>query len=130
MFKKEYNKLYKSYKKRLRVLNRLSFKGLATPVDYFITYLKMIRDCRLLNASDVGAILDQDLELASIITAISEYENSQHCIEKYYNIGSTGISRISNEDEETVSKSYRAEKLFHWESFWNLVKIGVEDWIK
>ena len=129
MNKNKYKKLYNSYKYRLNKINKLCFKNEATPIDYFVTYLEMLRDFRLLELTESNTNVDNDLILASLVTALSEYEKSIYCIGNYYKVENNVAVRTTGEDEETTRKKYSAEKLFHWESFWNLVKLSVEDWV-
>lgn len=128
-FKKNYKKLYKSYKKLLKDLNFSNINSWQDPTKYFIAYLKMIRDYRLLATSDITKIEENDAGLAALITAISEYELSQSCFFKYYKVENGIVSRIVDTDEETTLKKYSQEKLFHWEAFWNIVKMSIEDWV-
>lgn len=128
-FKKNYRKLYKSYKKRLKNLNSSNIKSWQDPTEYFVTYLKMMRDYRLLSTPDVNKLGEEDPSFAALVTAISEYEQSQTCFLKYYKVENGAISRIAGTDEETTLKKYSQEKLFHWEAFWNIVKMSIEDWV-
>jgi hypothetical protein len=89
----------------------------------------MIRDYRLLSTPDINKIREEDPSLAALITAISEYEQSQSCVLKYYKVENGAISRIATTDEETTLKKYSQEKLFHWETFWDIVKMSIEDWV-
>lgn len=128
-FKKEYKKLYKSYKKQLRLLFQTGTQKWIDPTKYFIAYLKMIRDYKVLNTSYIEKFDEKNLDLTALVTAISEYELSQTCIEKYYKIENGILTRITSEDEETTLQKFRDEKLFHWEAFWNIVKMNIEDWV-
>lgn len=128
-FKKEYKKLYKSHKKQLKRLFRTGTQKWIDPTKYFIAYLKMIRDYKVLNTSYIEKFDEKNLDLTALVTAISEYELSQTCIEKYYKIENGVLTRITSEDEETTLQKFRDEKLFHWEAFWNIVKMNIEDWV-
>lgn len=128
-FKKEYKKLYKSHKKQLKRLFQTGTQKWTDPTKYFIAYLKMIRDYKVLNTSYIEKFDEKNLDLTAIVTAISEYELSQTCIEKYYKIENGVLTRITSEDEETTLQKFRDEKLFHWEAFWNIVKMNIEDWV-
>jgi hypothetical protein len=128
-FKKEYKKLYKSHKKQLRLLFRTGTQKWIDPTTYFIAYLKMIRDYKVLSTPYIEKFDEKNLDLTALVTAISEYELSQTCIEKYYTLENGVLTRITSEDEETTLQKFRDEKLFHWEAFWNIVKMNIEDWV-
>ena len=81
VFKKEQKALYKSYKKRLTDLHEKLLQGAATPIEYFVTYLMMLRDKQLLSVPFNEELDSKDVNLASIITALKEYDkykNSNH----------------------------------------------------
>lgn len=128
-FKKNYKKLYKSYKKRLKTTSSSLIDTWQDPTEYFVTYLRMIRDYRLLTTTYLNEIDKKDKELTALIAAISEYEKSQSCFSNYYQIENNVVSRKSGISEEEALAAYSQEKLFHWEAFWNIVKMNVEDWV-
>ena len=125
-FKQKYTKLGKSYKKRLKQLNKELSTRMQDPTIYFITYLKLLRDYYLLTAENPN---EQNLELASLVTAIAEYERSQTCITNYYIIENDVLTRRPEFTEEAALQGYQAEKLKHWEAFWGLVKLSIESWV-
>lgn len=125
-FKQKHKKLCKSYKKYLKQLNGELSSQLQDPTTYFVTYLKLLRDYHLLSSD---APNEQNLELASLVTAIAEYERSQTCISNYYIIENDVLTRRPEFTEEQALQSYQAEKLQHWEAFWGLVKLSVESWV-
>lgn len=126
-FKKTYKKLYKNYNKKLKQLHKQSFKYLDDPVEYFVTYLKFMRDYHLLTKSCTDDLEQENLELTSLVTAIAEYEQSKSCITKYYKI-ENGVTIRLADDEETTLRNYSEEKAFHWDAFWSLIKLSLEGW--
>lgn len=128
VFKKEQKALYKSYKKRLTDLHEKLLQGTATPIEYFVTYLMMLRDKQLLSVPFNEELDSKDVNLTSIITALKEYDKYENCIYDYYTIENGIAKRIAKGTEQEVQEKYTKEKLYHWEAFWNLVKMCVEDW--
>ena len=127
-FKNTNKKLFNSYKKRLKALIKAG-DPTSNPLGYFIEYLKMLRDYYLLTSEYCAEISLDNFELASLTTAISEYEKSQTCISNYYKIENGTNIRIAEGTEEEVMERYSKERAFHWESFWKLVAIGFESWV-
>lgn len=127
-FKKQYKKLYKTYTKRLKTLHKQSLKS-QDPTEYFVTYLKLLRDYYLLTGPLVTEITEDQFELASLVTAISEYEKATSCINNYYLVENGVATRIIEGTDEEVLEKFSAEKAFHWDAFWNLVKLGLESWV-
>ena len=128
VFKKEQKALYKSYKKRLTDLHEKLLQGTATPVEYFVTYLMMLRDMQLLGVPFNKELDLKDIDLASIITALKEYDKYKKCIYDYYAVKNGVVKRIAEGTEQEVQEKYTKERLYHWETFWNLVKMCAEDW--
>jgi hypothetical protein len=127
-FKKQHKKLYTCYKKRLKNLHKQTLST-ADPTEYFVTYLKLLRDYYLLTGPALTEITQDQFELSSLIAAISEYEKSQSCIYKYYKVeNGVAIRKVAGTEEEILEK-FSAEKAFHWDAFWNLVKLGLESWV-
>lgn len=124
-FKHKHKKLCKSYKRRLTQLNKELNTNMQDPTTYFVTYLRLIRDYYLLTLDNPK---EQNLELASLITAIAEYERSQTCITNYYIIENGVLTRRPEFTEEEALKRYQAEKIQHWEAFWRLVTLSIESW--
>lgn len=124
-FKHKHKKLCKSYKQRLSQLNKELSTNMQDPTTYFVTYLKLMRDYYLLTSENPK---EQNLELASLITAIAEYERSQTCITNYYIIENGVLTRRPEFTEEEALKCYQAEKIQHWEAFWRLVTLSIESW--
>ena len=96
-------------------------------MEYFVTYLKYLRDYYLLTEPTPETKEEVNLKTASLVTAVSEYEKYNTCIAKYYKLNGNAIERISDESEEEVAKKYNLEKKFHWTNFWQLVMTNIED---
>jgi hypothetical protein len=84
-----------------------------------------MRDYYILTEPLVLESGEENLKIASIATAISEYERYKTCINKYY--FENGSRKIEGTSEEVQNK-YNVEKKFHWNNFWNLVNLNMEDW--
>lgn len=128
-FTKEFKNLYKTYDKRLKKDHEMSFKNLTNSMNYFVDYLRFMRDYYILMEPVVLDNGEENLKIASLATAVSEYEQYQTCEQKYYGFDETKVVYKVEGTQEEVQKLYNAEKAFHWTNFWNLVRLNMEDWM-
>lgn len=100
MGKQQVKQLNKAYKKSFNTLNKSLFQSKSAGLNIFIEHLRYLRDLMILSTNDD---LDKiNTKLATIITAVAEYEAS------------------INTDQ----------KVFHWNNFCELVKQNMEDWLE
>jgi hypothetical protein len=128
-FTKEFKNLYKTYDKRLKKDHEMSFKNLTNSMNYFVDYLRFMRDYYILMEPVVLDNGEENLKIAALATAVSEYEQYQTCEQKYYGFDGTKVVYKVEGTQEEVQKLYNAEKAFHWTNFWNLVRLNMEDWM-
>ena len=83
-FKNKYKKLYKSYKLLLKKLYLESIGFNKTPLDYFVAYLEFLRDQHLLMSPLTENIGTGNVRLASLVAALTEYQQYKTCITNYY----------------------------------------------
>ena len=112
-FNKQYKNIYDTYNKKLLAEHKANFSTFNNNLDYFITYLKYLRDYHLLTDSATKSEQDVNLATATLVAACNEYEQYQTCIANYYKLNGNVIERISDEPEEEVAKKYNLEKKFH-----------------
>jgi len=124
-FKKDFKKLCVCYDKKLRKCHKDNFNALNNNMEYFITYLKYLRDYYILTNQCVTSTGEDNIKVTALVAAISEYEKAQKCINNYYNADGT---RISDEEPNVVLEKYNKEKAFHWSHFWQLVMLNIESW--
>lgn len=127
-FKKKYRTLCKNYDKQLKAIHKESFAAGKAPLDYFVTYLQFLRDQRLLTSPLINKTEANDIELTSIVAALSEYQYYKECIENYYIIENNVVIHKPEFTEEEARTKFQEERLKHWEAFWNLVKLCIEGW--
>lgn len=127
--KKEYKKLYKSYIQILKKQRQNCLTKNEPMIEPFITQLRMLRDYQILKQPYSPVLNSDHMELISLVTAIQEYEASQAVFYKYYTQRDNIVQRISQEEsEDEVLAKYIKEKAFHWDTFWNIVRLSVESW--
>ena len=121
-FKTEFKQLYNSYDKQLQKLQKASLDTPSSSIDYFVTYLKFLRDKLILTENLVDENGEENLKIASIASAITMYEKSQVC----ENLRKT----IAGETEEAkaLNDKYLNDKSFYLNNFWALVKMNLEAW--
>lgn len=112
-FKKQYKDIYNQYNKKLLADHKANFSAFNNNLDYFVTYLKFLRDYHLLTDDNTTSEEDVKMSTATLVAACSEYEKYENCIMKYYRLNGNVIERISDESEEEVAKKYNLEKKFH-----------------
>ena len=131
-FKKEYRKLYKIYKARLKKQTREILKGTLRPEETFILNLRLLHDIKVLTAPVSQSLVSNDTELdpavVSLIAAIDEYEQYKQCIFNYYAPGAGGLIHLPQYDATEAAEKFAAEQRQHWEQFWDLVALYSEDW--
>ena len=128
-FTKEFKQLCKTYDKVLKNDHSTNFKSFTNPMGYFVDYLKFMRDYYILTEPLVLDSGEENLKIATIATAVSEYEQYQNCEHKYYRFdGAKVIYKIPGTREE-VQQQYNKEKIFLLYYFWNLVRLNMEDWM-
>ena len=127
-FKNKYKKLYKSYKLRLKKLYLESIGFNKTPLDYFVANLEFLRDQHLLMSPLTENIGTGNVRLASLVAALTEYQQYKTCITNYYIVNGKSITRRPEFSEEAARIEFQKERQQHWDAFWNLVKFGIEDW--
>lgn len=124
-FKNINKDIYNTYSKKLKISHEANLINFSNYMEYLVTYLKFMRDYYILTEPLVLESGEENLKIASIATAISEYERYKKCINKYY--FENGSRKIEGTSEEVQNK-YNTEKKFHWNNFWNLVNLNMEDW--
>ena len=128
-FKKKYSRLFKCYDRELRALQKRDVAELNNPLDYFVTYIKFMRDYYILTEpiEKDGA---ENKKIAIIASTLSEYEQYVDCEKKYFRVGENGVvKRIVPGTQDEVLSKYNAEKAFHWNCFWQLVCLNMSDWM-
>ena len=128
-FTKEFKQLCQTYDKVLKDSHTTNFKALNNCMNYFVTYLKFMRDYYVLTEPLVTESGEENMKIAAIATAVSEYEQYQNCEHKYYGFDGTKVVYKVDGTSEEVQQLYNTEKAFHWNSFWNLIRLNMEDWM-
>ena len=123
VLKEEFRQLHKSYKKQLQQLQKGSFDTPTMWLDYFVSYLKFLRDSLILEEPLVLENDEENLKIASIATAITAYEKYKINLDLCQS-----IAKNSEENKALINK-YNQEKDFYWNNFWNLIRLNMEDWL-
>ena len=94
--------LNKAYGKSIKNLNKSFFTDKNTGLYLFLEYLKNMRDSMIMVYLESD---DKPVSLATIITAIAEFEAYTSCRDQ-------------------------TNKTFHWNNFCELVKQNMEEWLQ
>ena len=112
LFKREKNKLWATYNKRLKKLHKTNFSIPTNNLEYFITYLKYLRDYYILTNCPEKNSPDY-VKANTIASAIAEYELSQQCINKYYQLINGKITQIAEGTSEEIQAKFAKERAIH-----------------
>ena len=104
MTTKEIKQLNKAYNARFNCLQKSIFVNKDAGLALFIEYLKYLRDSIVLNEYNTESEASK-IKIASIIAAIAEFE--------------------AYKQTQDIK-----QKTFHWNSFCELFKQNMEDWLK
>lgn len=127
-FSKQYKELYKFYDKELKRCHKINFKNLNNNLDYFITYIRFMRDYYLLTEKEYDPMKNQ--KIYSLCIAVQEYDAYYNCIHNYYNISNNMVEiKDKTKTKEEVDELYRAEMAEHIDNFWVVVKENIEGWL-
>jgi len=126
---KEIKKLSSYYDRKLRECHKYSFNAVDNNLDYFVTYLKFLRDYFLLT-TPAEQQKKQPLKITSLVAAVGEYEKYSSCIFNYYKVNDKDeITEIQTDmDKKEVAAAYWKERNEHWGNFWQLIMLNIESW--
>ena len=110
---KDFSIIASQYNEKLLAEHKANFSAFNNNLDYFVTYLKFLRDYHLLTDDNTSSEEDVKMTTATLVAACSEYEKYENCIMNYYRLNGNVIERITDEPEEEVAKKYNLEKKFH-----------------
>ena len=58
----------------------------------------------------------------------TEYEQYENCIHNYYDVTATSVLPKNNGGREETLAAYNKEKNAHLNTFWEIIKLNIEDW--
>lgn len=127
-FAKQYRELYKYYNKELKKCHNINFKELNNNLDYFITYVRFMRDYYLLTEDIYDPMKNQ--KIYYLCAAVQEYDAYYNCIHNYYNISKNLVElKDKTKTKAEIDKLYRLERAEHINNFWLIVKENIEGWL-
>lgn len=98
-------RLNSAYSKSFKKLNKNFFQNSETGLILFVEYLTYLRDCLVINTvEDLNEQVPCKIKIATIAAALAEFEAYR------------------------TSQEY-TKKVFHWNNFWELVKLNMEEWL-
>ena len=130
LFKKKYKKLYKLYEKQLKQAHKKAYNSFQNPMDYFITYLKFMRDYYILLNKPKDTKFE--IKFASLAAAIDEYNQYFKCLSKYFVVDKSGLA-LAPKDGKTFQEAtdaFTLESAEHWTNFWLLVSTNMQSWME
>ena len=122
-------KLNKFYNKQLKRIHKENF-GKTNNLEYFVTYLQYMRDLSILS-KPLEIDGEPNIQVNSLIATINAYYEYKNCILKYYHVTSNGTLEPNRTDQTKaeVLTAYSKERGLHWQHFWQLVYLNIEDWM-
>lgn len=127
-FEKQFKELYKFYNKELKKCHKFNFKNLNNNLDYFITYIRFMRDYYILTEKVYDPIQNQ--KIYNLCLAVQEYDAYYNCIYNYYDISKNMVKiKDKTKTKAEVDEEYRAEMSTHINNFWLIIKDNIEGWL-
>lgn len=127
-FAKQFKDLYKFYDKELKKCHKINFKDLNNNLDYFITYIRFMRDYYILTEENFDPMQNQ--KIYYLCLAVQEYDLYYNCIYNYYNISQNMVEiKDKTKTKAEVDEEYREEMSAHINNFWLIVKEHIEGWL-
>lgn len=131
MEKRALRQLKRAYKTRLKVLNNKKFLGdLGNSILILVEQLKYLRDTLIIESTPVKNTPDEPIEPFVEFTEYndSKKENPDDDFNMEDDIITTLIVAIA-EFEAYQDSVEDTQRTFHFNSFWELVKINIEEWL-
>ena len=100
------NQLTRAYNKRVTSLNKKFFKDNNIGMLLLVEQLKFIRDVAIITPAITGTALSEvkEASVSALVIAIEEFETYQRTSDK-------------------------EQKVFHWNNFWEFVRLNMEEWL-
>lgn len=103
---KTITQLNKAYAKRFKYVNKEFFTKHDTGLALFAEYLKYLRDFMIVSSG--GQFTEKEnikINVATITATITEFDAYKEC-------------------------TNTEQKIFHWNNFWEFIKLNMEEWLK
>ncbi len=121
-FKEKYPEIIQAYNEKLINNHCSDFFNFHNPMNYIESYLKFMRDYYLITTPEDDISEETNLKITALMTAISEYDRYKKSCEQLKELTK------KEADEKELTKRLK-DKDFHWNSFWKLVMLNMEDWL-
>lgn len=118
---KAIKQLAKAYDKKAKLLNKNFSKDLTTGLALFLEQLKYIRDILILDYEEPETTVEGPFEEFT-------KEKSEQPIDKTAAKLTSLIIAIS--EFEAYLQEEGAQKSFHWNNFWEFIKLNAEEWLE
>lgn len=123
---KDFKKIKKAYNKILTLRHKFNVKNLCNPLDYFVDYLKYLRDFLIM--IDYQEQNERaELSLTALIMAIDEYELYIGCLLSQPTMETT-VQLIKEGKYTEAQELHQKELEQHWRKFWHLIELNIEEW--
>jgi hypothetical protein len=122
MDNKAIKRLAKVYNKKAKLLNKNFSTDPTTGLAIFIEQLKYIRDLLILTYEAPEELPTDPFEEFS--------ENKTEIIEDEAGEEMAVLITAIAEFEAYLQEKNRDKKIFHWDNFWEFVKLNAEDWFE
>ena len=127
MEKRALRQLKKAYNTRLKILNNKKFLGdIGNSILILVEQLKYLRDTLIIESTPTEKTSDKIIEPFSELAV--QTESIEETTDKTEDILTTLIVAIA-EFEAYQDSVDAAQRTFHFNSFWELIKINIEEWL-
>ena len=129
-YDRQYKKVMRLHKKTLKRINKAVSRLAASPIDYLIEVLKMLRDHYTLAQHIKNKDGTDNYMISSIVLALKQYDNYLHCAEKYYKFESGHLVKLVEGTDEEVAERFNKELNKSWLAFWTIVESLIGGWLE
>ena len=127
MKKPELSTIFDCYNLKLMGCHARNFKK-NNNMEYFVNYLKFMRDYYMLTTTDKSPDIDK-LRLAALIQTVLEYDQYLQCTAGLVSVLQDTPDENKTEEQKAQLDKYQKEKDKHWKKFWTLIMQNMEGWM-
>ena len=128
MKKADISTIFDCYNLKLMGCHARNFKKPSNNMEYFVNYLKFMRDYYIINVNEQSSDIDKR-NLATLIQTVLEYDQYLQSTAGYVSVLQDTPDNDKTEEQKAQLEKYIREKDEHWKKFWTLIMQNMEGWM-
>lgn len=125
----DFKKRLRFHRKRLNKINKAVSRLSATPVDYLIECLKLLRDYYIFTGSPVDGDTINNYYVSSLETAIRTYDSWLNCADEFYVLKDGMVTPKSGRSSEEAATKFAEALEKRFTLFWSIVSTHIGGWV-